>query len=69
MKSRSPKRNEDRITTMVEVWSQLRPTKSFFGMTLAEFKAAMTSSLDARTAIDQAETSLSVAITQRANAD
>ena len=66
---RSPKRNEDRISTLIEVWTKLRPTKSFFGMTLEEFKAAAKPSLDARSAADLAETNLSVAITQRDNAD
>ena len=38
-------------------------------MTLDEFKTAVKPSLDARSAIDLAETNLSVAITQRDNAD
>lgn len=69
MKTRSPKRNQTKITTMIEMWGQLRPNKSFFGMTLAQFEAAMKPSLDARDQVSLAETNLSVAITQRLNAD
>jgi hypothetical protein len=65
--------NTTRITkqlpTLIEVWTELRPTKSFAGMTLAEFKAAVAPSLDARARLDAANKAAGEAIVDRDNAD
>jgi hypothetical protein len=57
------------LTTLIEVWTELRPTKSFAGMTLAEFKAAVAPSLDARARLDAANKQAEEAIVDRDNAD
>jgi len=47
-----PKDNSDKITDVLNAWTDLRPTKSFAGMTLAQFTAKIQPSLDARTALN-----------------
>lgn len=58
-----------RFAKVLDAWSNLRPSKSFAGMTLDEFKAALKASLDARDAVTAAETSHTAAIVKRDNAD
>lgn len=58
-----------RIAKVLDAWSNLRPAKSFAGLTLDEFKAALKASLDAREAVTAAETSYTAAIVKRDNAD
>src|SRR5688572_1900320 len=58
-----------RIAKVLDAWSSLRPAKSFAGLTLDEFKAALKVSLDAREAVTAAETSYTAAIVKRDNAD
>ena len=65
----TPQRNQDRLAKAVEAWSNLRPTKSFAGMTLDEFKAAIKLSLDTRATIADAEATAAAAVVQRDNAD
>ena len=36
----NPKDNGNKITAIIKAWKDLRPTKSFAGMTLAQFTAA-----------------------------
>lgn len=67
--SMSPQRAGDRIAKVVKAWSNLRPTKSFGGMTLEEFKAAVTPSLDARAALVELDDKSATALVQRDNAD
>jgi hypothetical protein len=38
----------DRIETIIRAWTNLRPDKSFSGMTLEQFKEAVKPSLDSR---------------------
>jgi hypothetical protein len=64
-----PQRSIDRIQTLVDVWTKLRPTKSFYGLTLDEFKAAIQPSLGARLEVAQLEIDRSAAIVRRATAD
>ena len=64
-----PKKIENRLTTVVEAWTNLRPTKSFFGLTLEQFKAAIQPSLDARGAVDEVRNNLTAAMVQRDDAD
>jgi DICT domain-containing protein len=57
------------LTTLIEVWTALRPTKSFAGMTLEQFKAAVAPSLDARARLTAAKQQASEAMVERDNAD
>jgi hypothetical protein len=67
--SKSTKRNANRITNVIDAWTRLRPTKSFAGLTLAEFKAAVQPSLDTRAAHVDAVQQTADAAAQRDNAD
>ena len=49
----APKKNQEKLARAISAWETLRPTKSFGGMTLAQFKAKVQTALDARTALDQ----------------
>jgi len=60
---------EDKISKILAAWTRLRPAKSFLGMTLEEFKTALKPSLDARSKIDELQTSLNATIVQRDTAD
>lgn len=64
-----PKEIEDRIRRMISGWESLAPTKSFFGMTLDQFKTAMQPPLAARELIRDLENQLTQAINQRDAAD
>jgi hypothetical protein len=64
-----PKEIEDQIRTRISGWESLAPTKSFFGMTLEQFKTAMQPSLAARELIKDLENQLTHAINQRDAAD
>jgi hypothetical protein len=59
----------ERLTTLIEVWTELRPTKTFAGMTLEQFKAAVGPSLDARARLAAANKAAKEAIVDRDNAD
>ena len=65
----SPAQNKDKITTVLNAWKDLRPTKSFAGMTLAEFTAQIQPSLDFRAQEADFEEKRKVAVTQRDKAD
>lgn len=69
MNTKNPKRAEERITAVIDAWSDLRATKSFQDLTLDEFKAALQPSFATRRAVAQAENNLSAAIVQRNEAD
>jgi hypothetical protein len=47
-----PKDNSDKITDVLNAWTDLRPAKSFANMTLAQFTAKIQPSLDARDALN-----------------
>ena len=59
----------ERLTTLIDVWTELRPTKTFAGMTLEQFKAAVGPSLDARARLAAANQQAEEAIIARNNAD
>ena len=65
----SPKDNLDRINTVTRAWETLRPAKSFGGFTLAQFKAKVKPSLDARTSIEALEHQMTAAADLRDDAD
>ena len=46
--SHNPKRVAEKLQTMISAWETLRPTKTFAGMTLEQFKAKVQPSLAAR---------------------
>ena len=47
MKSK-PKEVAQKLAQFIQAWTSLRPTKSFLGMTLTEFKTALQPSVDHR---------------------
>ena len=53
---RSPKQTAERLQKLISAWETLRPTKSFAGMTLAEFKAKVQPSLDERASLTTLKT-------------
>ena len=65
----STTRFTERLTTLIEIWTELRPTKTFAGMTLEQFKAAVGPSLDARARLATANKQAEEAIVARDNAD
>lgn len=67
--SSNSKINGEKIATVLKAWEDLRPAKSFAGMTLDQFKAAIKPSLDARDAIGTLENQLIAAADQRDDAD
>lgn len=60
---------DDRLAMVLESWTNLRATKSFAGLNLEEFKAAIKPSLDAREAVTVADNNYTAAIVLRDNAD
>lgn len=48
MAGKNPKATEDRMTRFAGAWETMAPAKSFGGMTLAQFKARIKPSQDAR---------------------
>ena len=48
MSTQSPKKVAARLQKLIDGWTTLRPTKSFAGMTLDQFKAKVQPSLDTR---------------------
>jgi hypothetical protein len=59
----------EKIVTMTTGWSTLRPTKSFSGRTLEQFKAKVQASLDARAEVANLEAQLGAAVTRCEAAD
>ena len=53
--AQNPKDNLEKIKRILNAWETLAPAKSFGGMTLAQFKATVQPSLDARDLIDDLE--------------
>lgn len=54
-----------RFDLIVSGWGTLRPTKSFAGMTLAQFKSKVQPAIDTRTRIRNLESELTAALNQR----
>jgi hypothetical protein len=65
----NPKTNGEKLALVLEAWEELRPAKSFAGMTLDQFKTAVKPSLDARKAIDDLDADMTAAILTRDKAD
>ena len=58
-----------RFTEVTSAWESVRPTKSFAGLTLEQFKEAQKPSLEARAKIAELEGQLQAAIARRDEAD
>jgi len=54
----TPDSNLHRITTVMNAWDNMRPDKSFAGMTLDEYKKTVQPSLDSRARIAELEAQL-----------
>jgi hypothetical protein len=65
----SPKDNEQKIEKMLNAWRTLAPDKTFGGMTLAQFEAAVAPSRAARQRIEDLNNQLAEAIAGRDTAD
>ena len=65
----TPKSALDRINTVTQAWTTIRPTKSFGGMSLDQFKAKMKPSLDARSDVATLENQMLAAQDRRDTAD
>src|SRR3954468_23420295 len=62
----TPQSNLIRITAVIKAWENLRPGKSFGGLTLDEFKRIVQPSLDSRSRIAELEALL---VAERARRD
>ena len=67
--SNRTKENGEKLATVLKAWKDLRPTKSFAGMTLEQFTAKVKPSLDERDAIDTLNNQLLAASDRRDIAD
>ena len=65
----NPKENGEKLASVLKAWKDLRPDKSFAGMTLAQFTAKVKPSLDAREDIDTLDNQLIAAADRRDDAD
>ncbi len=67
--SATPKESLERMNQIANAWGTLRPTKTFAGMTLVQFKAKIKPSLDARDEIHTLESQTIAAQNKRDDAD
>jgi hypothetical protein len=65
----NPKDNGEKLAAVLKAWKDLRPAKSFAGMTLAQFTTKIQPSLDARDLIDTLDNQLIAAADERDIAD
>jgi hypothetical protein len=65
----NPRENIEKINAVINAWETLRPDKTYSGMTLAQFKAKVQPSIDARVQIDVIENRVIAAQNQRDDAD
>ncbi len=65
----APKDIETKIAQTLEAWAELAPDKTFGGMTLAQFTAAVKPSVDARAAILHLESQMTDVHTRRETSD
>src|SRR5437762_9933511 len=67
--AKTPKGNEQKMERILNAWRTLAPTKSFGGMTLAQFETACAPAQDARRRIADLSDQLTEAIATRDHAD
>jgi hypothetical protein len=65
----SPKDNQSKIETVRNAWKTLAPDKSFGGMTLAQFEAAIAPSFSTRQQLEDLDDQRTQLLAARANAD
>ncbi len=65
----NPKSNEQKMNLMVNAWETLAPTKTFGGLTLAEFKALASAAQAARARLADLESQMTQAINDRDSGD
>ncbi len=65
----NPKRTAERLQKLIHAWETLRPTKSFAGLTLAEFKAKVQLSLDERSSLTTIKTQAAESRKKRRQSD
>lgn len=65
----SPRNNEEKLDKVYNAWKTLAPTKSFGGMTLAEFEVFVNDSMTERATLSQLEDQMKQAIAARDNSD
>lgn len=67
--SYNPKINEEKMLKVLTAWRTLAPTKSFGGMTLADFEAQVESSLAPRTRLKELSDQIMQQMATRDDAD
>jgi hypothetical protein len=67
--SNTPKSNAEKLQRVTDAWERLAPTKSFGGMTLAQFKTATEPSRTTRHEIEETEAHLKSLQADREHAD
>ncbi|HEV7842947.1 MAG TPA: hypothetical protein VGO69_04580 [Pyrinomonadaceae bacterium] len=65
----APKKNREKLDSIVNTWQTLAPSKSFAGMTLAQFKSAIQPSYDTREQIRALEEQLNAKHAERDKVD
>ena len=65
----NPKRVAEKLQTVLNAWETLRPTKTFAGMTLEQFKAKVQPSLDTRSSLTTLQSQATDHRTQRQLSD
>jgi len=65
----SPKDNEEKLRRILNAWKTLASDKSFGGMTVAQFEAAIAPSFDTRKQLDELEDQRTHLINARDDAD
>lgn len=65
----NPKRTAERLQKLINAWETLRPTKSFAGMTLEQFKARVQPSLDERASLSTLRSQVTESREKRRHSD
>lgn len=66
---KTPREIKEKIDRMTNAWATIAPTKSFGGMTLAQFQAEAAPSLEARQKLDDIDDRRTQAIAERDTSD
>jgi hypothetical protein len=69
MATHNPKRTANKLQKIVDAWTTIRPTKTFAGMTLEQFKAQVQPSLAARDQLTTLQSQATDSRTQRRQSD
>src|ERR1017187_9409226 len=69
MTTHNPKRTTNKLQKVIDAWTTIRPTKSFAGMTLEQFKAQVQPSQAARDQLTTLQSQATDSRTQRRQSD